>query len=124
ITRHDVGDKTSQEDKDALSAALRGRHDRIKEWMNESLPLDGSERSWSDAQYAFYCMCVFEVEENHGPGLAGPPAWYREKQKELFREMTRQRFLQESNGPPCPGCGSRLRTPKAQQCFTCGWSRR
>lgn len=124
ITRHDVGEKTSQQDKDALSDALRGRHARINEWLNASLPLDGSIGQPSVAENAFLCMCVFELEENGGPGLAGAPGWYRDKLNERYRQATRERFFRESNGRPCPKCGKALRTSKAQQCFACGWTRR
>jgi len=27
-----------------------------------------------------------------------------------------------SFGPPCPRCGTLLRTSKAQMCFSCGWN--
>jgi hypothetical protein len=29
-------------------------------------------------------------------------------------------FRVPENGPPCPQCGRKLRTAKAQQCFHCG----
>ena len=71
ITRHDLGERTSQQDKDALSNVLRGRHARINEWTYASLPLDGSLPEVTDEENAFTCMCVFEQEENGGPGPGG-----------------------------------------------------
>jgi hypothetical protein len=124
ITRHDLGYKTSQEDKDALSNAIRGRHARINDWLNDSLTLDGRSRELSEAEYRFLLMCVFELEENGGPGLAGAPEWYVEKQNQRHAQATRERFSRASNGPACPMCGKQLRTLKAQQCFACGWSAR
>lgn len=128
VTRHDIGRRTSQKDKDALSDALRGRHARIEAWLNSLLPEDGSDRTWTEVEAAFSHMWMFEIEENDGPLGAGPPDWYVQKnnqqREERLEAMKRDRFLREANGPPCPQCGKPLRTPKAMQCFQCGWSGR
>src|SRR5262245_29594066 len=50
LTRHDVGAKTPQQDKNALSDALRGRHARIAGWLNSLLPEDGSRRKPTHAE--------------------------------------------------------------------------
>ena len=34
--------------------------------------------------------------------------------------VTEYVFTRKAKGPPCPKCGKRLRTAKAQQCFSCG----
>jgi hypothetical protein len=117
ITRHDLGDKTSQADKDALSLHLRGRHDRINEWLN-SLGL----RNDNNASPHFIAMCVFESEENDGPGLKGDPVFA----KAFAEKVKRDHFERQANhprnnqGPPCPTCGQPLRTAKARQCLKCG----
>jgi hypothetical protein len=119
ITRHDVGDKTPQTEKDRLSEVLRGRHARIGEWLNENFPFDVGPREVSVAQAAFTAMCVFELEENGGPGLPGAPASYGQADKQREQE-TRNRFKRLSHGPPCPRCGEPLRTRAARKCFACG----
>lgn len=117
VTRHDLGEKTSQADKDELSRQLRGRHDRINDWLN-SLAFDSGNR----AAAHFTAMCVFELEENNGPGLKGDPV----RAEKLREEMRRDHFARiasapkNNQGPPCPRCGRPLRTAKAQQCFHCG----
>ena len=117
ITRHDLGDKTSQADKDELTRRLRGRHDRINDWLN-SLGL----QSGNEASPHFIAMCVFELEENNGPGLKGDPVFAREFAEKMKRDHSeRQTNAPKNNqGPPCPKCGQPLRTARAQQCFQCG----
>lgn len=67
ITRHDLGSKTSTQEKQNLSAALKDWHAYIAKWIND----------WDDPMtfppeaYAFMQMCVFEMEESGGPGLPG-----------------------------------------------------
>jgi hypothetical protein len=70
ITRHDVADKASPTELAKLSDALRGRHKDINDWLN-SLPRE-PKKPWPDAAYHFMAMCVLEMEELKGPGLAGP----------------------------------------------------
>jgi hypothetical protein len=117
ITRHDLGDRTSQADKDDLTRRLRGRHDRINEWLN-TLPIGTPNQ----AAGRFTAMCLFELEENAGPGLKGDP----QRARAFAEQARRDHFDEQANapkhhaGPPCPKCGQPLRTAKARQCFRCG----
>lgn len=120
ITRHDLGGKVTQKEKDELSDALRGKHARINEWLNSFHPADGSISDIDNpATSYFVAMCVFEVEENQGPGLAGDPA-YAAKRKLRRKEEDLIRRRNARNGPPCRKCGEPLRTPLAKRCFECG----
>jgi len=67
-------------------------------------------------------MCVFELEENNGPGLKGDPVFAREFAEKVKRDHFERQANAPKNGqgPPCPKCGQPLRTAKAQQCFKCG----
>jgi hypothetical protein len=117
VTRHDLGSKTSQADKDALSLALRGRHDRISSWLNEL-----GIGHCNQAAGHFLSMCIFELEENDGPGINGDPEYAKQFAERVKRDhFVRQATASKNNqGPPCPTCGQPLRTAKARQCFKCG----
>lgn len=90
---------------------------RINDWLN-SLGL----HSGNKASPHFIAMCVFELEENNGPGLKGDPVFAREFAEKVKRDHFERQANAPKNGqgPPCPKCGQPLRTAKAQQCFKCG----
>ena len=120
ITRHDLGQKTTQKEKDDLTEALRGRHDRINEWLNSYFPEDGSMPVETNPATAYFgAMCTFELEENNGPGLGGNPEWYA-KAKLRWKSEDLERRRSVRSGPPCKNCGEPLRTAQARRCFDCG----
>jgi len=118
----DVAENMSRAEWDALSQALKGRHEQIEKWLNECYLEDGTLGESTEAANCFRTMCRFEAEYNDGPYWAGRPQWWAAKQDERRAEETRERFVQLSDGPACPQCGKPLRTAKARQCFSCGAS--
>ena len=83
IRRHDLGSKTSEHDKQALSKALKGSHRHIAKWLNmlRETPISVANPP-SEESVAFIRLCVFETEECDGPGLPGEGTdvdkWYDE----------------------------------------------
>ena len=67
VTRHDVARKTGRAELDALSAALRGRHEEIWDFLYEA----DAGRAWTREQHAFRTLLVFELEECRGPRIPG-----------------------------------------------------
>jgi hypothetical protein len=82
-TSYDAAPRARATELAALSAALRGRHHDIEDWLF-------STDQWSKEQAAFHAMVVLEWQECSGPGLAGLLAWairyYREQPTPERRE--------------------------------------
>ena len=70
VTRHDVAAKAGDEELATLSAALRGRHADIVEFL-----YSGEVLAPTEEQAAFGAMLVFELEELKGPGIPGFLDW-------------------------------------------------
>lgn len=65
IRRHDLGDKTTDADKQKLSTTLKGRHPAIYRWLRDA------PQPLSTEAYHFMLLCIFELEECRGPGIPG-----------------------------------------------------
>ena len=59
-----------QQEKQALSEALKGFHGSIAKWLN-TFPPASMNNLPSEEETAFSQLCVFEAEECEGPGLPG-----------------------------------------------------
>lgn len=90
VTRHDVADKTSREDIQALDEAVSPRHKQIENFVNDH---DAGD-FMSEEKHAFGKLLIFHSEECDGPGIR-PPL------------MT---FVEKCQQNPDPGCLRRLRS--------------
>lgn len=89
ITRHDAGEKASDEELADVSRLLKGRHDQIYDFL---YAYDDPRGEIPEEVSAFSALLVFEMEEADGPGTPGLLDFRVQKFQESPDPQTRRKL--------------------------------